>query len=155
MLFPRGLSLFITKRESPIIRSVDVLITADAFLDIRTLVLLGPKPPAWGLLIGHKRGRRVFVERVFPAGPGAALPAPVRLEETDRTLGRRLVGLYAVRPSPAFKESVLGPYFYGRVFLDIRVAKNRSKLKPYVIEFDQSFFLAPVRLAARPKGGKS
>jgi hypothetical protein len=133
---------------------VDVLITADASLDLKALMLLSPKASAWGLLIGHKRGRRVFVERFFPAGTGAVLPAPERLDELDRGLGRRLVGFYAVRSQAAFRKSLLGPYFYGRLFLDVHPAKSGPSVRSYVVEFGRAFSLAPLRLAGRVQRGK-
>jgi hypothetical protein len=148
------MSLFIPRSESPIIRRVDVLVTPEASLDLRALMLLRPKASAWGLLIGHRRGRRVFVERFFPGGAGAVLPRPGRLDEIDRGLGRRLVGFYSVRPSAAFKKSLLAPYFYGRLFFDIRAAKGGPGIRPFVIEFDRVFSFFPVGLAPGPKGRK-
>ena len=128
--------------------------TPEASLDLKALALLRPKPPTWGLLIGHRRGGRVFVERFFPAGAGTALPAPVRLDELDRGLGRRIVGCFAVRPSPAFKKSLLAPYFYGRLFLDVSSGKRGPRLKPYVVEFSRTFRFVPVRLEPGPKRGE-
>lgn len=129
--------------------------TPEASLDLTALTLLRPKPPAWGLVLGHRRGGRVFVERFFPAGSGAALPAPGVLDELDRGLGRRLVGIYAVRPSAAFKKMLLAPYFYGRLFLDVRPAKTGPRVRPYAVEFGRGFRLVPVRLAPELERGKS
>ena len=133
---------------------MDVLITPDASRDLEALALLHPGPSAWGLLLGHKRGRRVFVERFFPAGTAGALPAPGRLDELDRSLGRRLVGFYAVRPAAAFRKSLLSPYAYGRLFIDIRRTGSGPSLKTYAVGFDGRFLLEPVRPAARRKGGR-
>jgi hypothetical protein len=142
-------------KESDIIRRVDVFITRDASLDIKALSVLRPGPPAWGFLVGHKRGHRVFVERLFPACSAALPPPAERLDELDRLLGRRVVGLFAVRPGAGLKKSLLGPYFYGRVFLDVRFPKSGPVVRPFVVEFDRAFFLAPVGLLPGPKGGAS
>ncbi len=131
---------------------MDVVITGEAGADLEALCLLRPGPSAWGLLLGHKRGRRVFVERFFPAGTGGGLPAPSRLDKLDRSLGRRLVGFYAVRPAASFKRSLLAPYSFGRLFFDIRPAKSGPGIRPFVVEFDRGFSFAPVRLAPGPKG---
>jgi hypothetical protein len=131
---------------------MDVLITRDAALDFDVLNLLRPAPPAWGFLIGHKRGPRFFVERIFPAGPQAVLPSPGELDEIDRGFGRKVVGLFAVRPSAAFRRSVAGPYFYGRLVLDVRPSKNGPVLRPYVVELDHKFVLEPVVLRHGRKG---
>jgi len=131
---------------------VDVFIIPEASSDFKAVTLLHAGGPAWGLLLGHKRGLRIFIERLFPAGAGIALPPPGRFEALDRLFGRRVMGLYAIRPAAAFKRSLLGPYFFGRLFLDIRPLKNGADLKFYVIEFDRVFSLAPVRLEPGQRG---
>jgi hypothetical protein len=131
---------------------VDVFITPEAFPDFRAVTLLRTGGPAWGLLLGHKRGLRIFIERLFPAGAGAVPPPPGKFEELDMLFGRRVMGIYAVRPAAAFKKSLLGPYFYGRLFLNLRPSKNGAALRFYVVEFDRVFSLAPVRLEPGPKG---
>ena len=148
-MLPAGLSHF---RESDIIRRVDAFITREAAADLEVLNRLRPAPPAWGFLIGHKRGPRVFVERLFPAGAGSVLPSPGELDEIDRGFGRKVVGLFAVRPSAAFRKSVAGPYFYGRLVLEVRPARKGVALRSFVVEFDRKFVLAPVALRHGRKG---
>jgi len=132
--------------DSDIIRIVDAVITAEAAADLDVLNRLRPSPRAWGFLIGHRRGPRVFVERLFPAGAGAVLPSPGELDRIDRRFGRTIVGLFAVRPSAAFRKAAAGPYFYGRLVLDVRPSKNRPALRLSVVEFDRKFVLAPAVL---------
>ncbi|MGD1010258.1 MAG: hypothetical protein ABR951_08935 [Candidatus Aminicenantales bacterium] len=132
---------------------MDVFITREALTDVKALAVLRPQPPAWGFLVGHKRGRRVFVERLFPACGTPIPPPPERFDELDRLLGRKVVGLFAVRPGPAFKRSLAGPYFYGRLFLDVRLSRRGPIVRPFVVDFARKFFLAPVLLETGPKGG--
>ena len=141
-------------RDSDIIRRVDALLTAEAAADLEVLNRLRPAPNAWGFLIGHARGPRVFVERLFPAGAGTVLPSPAELDAIDRGLGRRMVGLFAVRPTAAFRKAAAGPYFCGRLLLDIRPSRKAPVLKPFVVEFDGKFLLAPIVLRHDGKGGK-
>jgi hypothetical protein len=91
------------------------------------------------------------VERIFPAAAGAVLPPPGGLDELDRLFGRKVIGFFAVRPGATLRKSLLGPYFYGRVFLDVRFSQGKTALKPFLVEFNRVFFLAPVPLAAGPK----
>lgn len=133
---------------------MDAFITAEAAADLEVLNRLRPRPNTWGFLVGHARGPRVFVERLFTAGAGAGLPSPAELDAIDLALGRRMVGLFAVRPSAAFRKSVLGPYFYGRLVLDVRPSRKAPVLKPLAVEFDGKFRLAPVALRRDRKGGK-
>jgi hypothetical protein len=132
---------------------VDVFITREASADVKALAVLRPGPAAWGFLVGHKRGRRVFVERLFPACESAVPPPAERLDELDRLLGRKVVGLFAIRPGPAFKRSLLGPYFCGRLFLEVRLSKKGPAVRLFVVDFARKFFLAPVPLEPGPKGG--
>jgi len=141
-------------RESAIIRSVDALLTAEAAADLEVLNSLRPVTDTWGFLIGHTRGPRVLVERLFTAGAGAALPSPAELDAIDRGLGRRIVGLFAVRPTAAFRKAAAGPDFYGRLVLDIRPSRKAPVLRSFVVEFDGKFLLAPIVLRHGRKGGK-
>ncbi len=132
---------------------MDVFISREASVDLDALKIMRPEPSAWGLLIGHRRGPRFFVERIFPAAAGAVLPPPGGLDELDRLFGRKVVGFFAVRPGAALKKSLLGPYFYGRVLLDVHFSRGGPVLRAFVVEFDRTFFLAPVPLEPGPKGG--
>jgi len=134
---------------------MDVLITREAELGIISMnALLRPKSPAWGLLLGHKRGPRFFVERILPAGGAGEVPDIGRLEDLNRLWEERIIGLFAVRPSAAFKRVVTGPYFYGKLFVAIRPAKKGFSVKPSVVEFDRKFFLSAIPRIPRPEGGK-
>ena len=50
-------------------------------------------------------------------------------------------------------KSLLGPYLYRRVLLDVRFSRDKIVLKPFLVDFDRAFYLAPVALEAGPKGG--
>lgn len=135
-----------------IIRNVDVFVTRKASVDLDALRILRPAPSAWGLLIGHRRGPRFFVERIFPAPAGAVLPPPGDLDDLDRRLGRKVIGFFTFRPGAALKKTFLGPYFYGRVLLEVRFSRDKTVAKPFLVEFDRAFILAPVPLEYGPKG---
>jgi hypothetical protein len=141
-----------TGRRFGIIPNVDVFVTREASVELDALRVLRPAPSAWGLLIGHRRGPRVFVERTFPAAAGTVVPPHGGLDELDRLFGRKVVGVFAVRPGAPLMKSLLGPYLCGRVLLDVRFSRDKTVLKPFLIEFDRAFFLAPVPLKAGPKG---
>lgn len=129
-----------------------MLITWEASAGLDALRVLRPAPSAWGLLVGHRRGPRFFVESIFPAAAGAGLPSQGEIDELDRLFGRRVIGFFAVRPGAALKRSLLGPYFYGRVLLDVRISRDKTVAKPFIIEFDRVFTLAPIPLEYGSKG---
>jgi len=114
---------FIHAGESDIIQTVDVLITRVALLELKALNALKPRPRFWGLLIGHKRGFRFIVERIFPAGEAASRPSAEGFEALDRLSEGRILG-------------GKGPC-----------------VKSYVVEYDRAFFFLPVPLEPGSKGG--
>jgi hypothetical protein len=148
-----GAAAFIHGGESDIIRGVDALITRDAAAALEALNVLRPSRGSWGILTGHKRGHRALIEGIVFAGSGTALPSLKNLDRLDRLWGGRIVGILAVRPDAAFKKWLLGPYFYGRLYLDARPAKNGFRLRAYAVEFDRVFFLSPIRLVTTHQGG--
>ncbi len=133
---------------------MDAFLTAEAAADLEVLNRLRPAPGAWGFLVGHRTGPCVYVERLFPAGAGAAIPPPGELDAIDRGLGRGMVGLFAVRPTAAFRKTAAGPYFYGRLVLDIRPSPRGPVVRSFVVEFDGRFRFAPVALRRGRKGQK-
>jgi hypothetical protein len=126
---------------------VDVFITPEARHEIETLRIVRPAASTWGILIGHKRGFRFIVEKVFPAGGGRNLPNERVFAELDRVWPGRVIGLFAVRPGAAFRKAVLGPLFYGKLIVHMGASAGTPAVRPSVVEFERRFFLAPVALA--------
>jgi len=125
---------------------VDVLITPEARREVEALRVVRPAPSAWGFLIGHKRGFRFIVEKVFPSGSGRGLPNGRLLAELDRVWPGRIIGLYAVRPGAAFKKAVLGPAWYGKLFIPMNPSAGTPVIRPFTVEFERKFFLARIPL---------
>jgi hypothetical protein len=130
---------------------VDVFITPEARRELEALRAVRPRPSAWGVLIGHKRGFRFIVEKVFPAAGAAAAPSERLVRELDRVWSGRVIGLFAVRPGAAFKKAVLGPAWYGKLVLDLGLSARKQSVRPFVVEFERRFFLALVTLAPAVK----
>jgi hypothetical protein len=132
---------------------VDVLITPDARREIEALGIFSPRPSAWGVLIGHKRGPRFIVEKVFPAGSGRDQPNERHVAELDRVWPGRVIGLFSVRPGVAFRKAVLSPGWYGKLVLNLGLSAQKQSIRPYIVEFKTKFFLAriPLVTARRPK----
>ena len=130
---------------------MDVFITPEARWEIEALRVVRPAASTWGFLIGHKRGFRFIVEKVFPAGSGRALPSERPLAGLDGIWPARVIGLFAVRPGAAFKKAILGPAWYGKLILDLGSTARKPSIEPSIVEFKRRFFLAPVALAAAGK----
>jgi len=125
---------------------VDVFITPEARREIEALRVVRPAASTWGFLIGHKRGFRFIVEKVFPAGRGRTLPDERALAGLDRIWPGGVMGLFAARLSAPVKKAVLGPRFYGKLVLDLGSTARKPSIQPSIVEFKRRFFLAPVAL---------
>lgn len=123
-----------------------MFITPEAGREIEALGTLRPRPSAWGVLIGHKRGPRFIVEKVFPAGSGRVLPNERLLAELDCVWPGRVIGLFAVRPGTAFRKAVLGPGWYGKLVLNLGLSAWKRSIRPFTVEFERKFFLARIPL---------
>jgi hypothetical protein len=131
---------------------VDVFITPEAGREIEALKALRPAPSTWGVLVGHKRGPRVIVEKVFPAGDGAPPLDEAGAAELERIWPGGVVGVFAVRPGAAFRKAVLAPLFYGKIVLVLDATRRSVSISPAVVDFDRKFYLAPAGLAPAVKG---
>ncbi|OGD18572.1 MAG: hypothetical protein A2W03_13010 [Candidatus Aminicenantes bacterium RBG_16_63_16] len=127
---------------------MDVFITPEARREIEALGVLRPRPSAWGFLIGHKRGFRFIIEKVFLAGSGRALPSERLLAGLDGIWPGGIIGLFAVRSGAAFKKAVLGPAWYGKLVLDLGLSARKQSIRPFVVEFGRKFSLVRIPLAA-------
>lgn len=143
---------YTARAGNDIIGNVDVLIIPAARLDIEALMALRPRRPAWGFLVGHKRGPRFFVEKIFPAAGAASAPSERDIASVEDVWPGRTIGLFAVRPSPAFHKALLGPMLYGKLFLRLGSPAGRSPARAFIVEFDRKFLLRPAALVEPAKG---
>jgi hypothetical protein len=130
---------------------VDVLITPEARREIEALRIVRPGPATWGALIGHKRGPRFIVEKVFQAGSGRVLPNGQILAELDRVWPGRVIGLFAIRPGTAFKKAVLGPAWYDKLIIHMSLSAKTPGIRPFRVEFERNFFLVRISLVTPGK----
>ncbi|MBM3285325.1 MAG: hypothetical protein FJY81_05580 [Candidatus Aminicenantes bacterium] len=103
-----------------------------------------------GLLLGHKRGPRFFVEKAFPCRSGFFL-SPANFWALDRHFRGKIIGFYAFGPGPKKKSGFFRPFACGKVYLEVRPGQKKMRLKPSVIEYKDAFFLQPVALCSASK----
>jgi hypothetical protein len=130
---------------------MDVFITPEAGREIEALGVLRLKPGAWGVLVGHKRGFRYIVEKVFPAPIRVTRPDEKLIAGLDGVWPGRTIGLFAFRPDAAFKKAVLGPAWYGKLVLQMTGPAKAPALRPSVVEFGRKFILVPAPFAPAGK----
>lgn len=130
---------------------MDVFIAGEAEVGLEAEALASPPQKLRGLLLGHRRGPRYFVARVFPLS-GRAFPPASRLRELDRLFGGRVIGFYSSRKPVPGPKGILQPFAFGKLFLHVSgvgVRSGRLAVRPSVIEYDNGFFLSPISLARR------
>ncbi len=129
-------------------------LTREAERDLATLAALEPRPGAWGLVIGHRRGPVLFAERLFPLGSPVGKKDPAAaLERVSRAVNGEVLGAFIVRPGTRERRAFLNPAFLGRVLLEIRPRPKDLEIRPGAVEFDGRFFFAAAGLR-RPAAGK-
>jgi hypothetical protein len=130
---------------------MDVLIIPEAQREIEALMVLRPRPGAWGVVVGHRRGSRFIVEKLLPAGSPGTVPDERMLAGLEKIWMGRIIGLLAVRPGAALKKTLLGPAWYGKLVLQMTGPAKAPVLRSSVVEFKRNFFLEPVPLAPAVK----
>jgi hypothetical protein len=133
---------------------MDVYLSEEAFIYLKGQALESSVKNHGGLLIGHKRGQRFFVEKVYPSRE-SYISSERNYWALDRLFDGKIIGFFSFTSGAEKALKILQPFAYGKLFLRIALRpKNRLTLKPYVIEYKDSFFLLPISLHSRPKGKK-
>jgi hypothetical protein len=133
---------------------VDVFLTDDAERSLKALSLLSESGQC-GYLIGHRRGPRVYVEAIIPAGKGHSFPIE-QFHLLDDVYDGRTVGFFFFGGGRRAERRILQPFAYGKIVLEARPGGRRAPaLKAFSVEYDGRFTLSPVPLASSPEGRKT
>ncbi len=130
---------------------VDVFLNPDARLDLEALGVLSSSGSAWGFLLGHLRGHRFIVEKVYPSG-GAVFPPIEQIMKMDRLWEGRILGFFSFRPDVSFKNALLGPAFFGKIFFDVKPSRTGIRIRPFIVEYKNKFHFSPIPLKPGPQG---
>jgi hypothetical protein len=123
---------------------MDAYLSKDAETTINGLCILGKRSE--GLLIGHRRGHRVLIEKIFPSQKGF-YPSLNKFEQLNRLFKGKILGFYAINPDEKTKQKILAPFAYGKVYLEVFPGDNhKTSLKSYSIEYVGDFVLSAIPL---------
>ncbi|MBM3310083.1 MAG: hypothetical protein FJY80_01090 [Candidatus Aminicenantes bacterium] len=130
---------------------MDVYIAREAEKEIAALGLFGEGKGSLGLLLGHTRGKRFFVEGLFVA-PGRDWPSLDGLYALDRLFEGRVIGFFAFRPGGPAARALLAPQAVGKAYLEISRARRTGtfKLAASAVDFDGRFKFVPLPLRREP-----
>lgn len=128
---------------------MDAYLSQEAYQSLAALILISSRSNSDGLLIGHKRGHRFFVEKIFPSLPGF-FPSLKKYHELDQLFNGKLLGFFSFEPDEKKIKKILAPFACGKLFLEINLSKQKKMtVKSYVIDYKNEFFLLPVELTSR------
>jgi hypothetical protein len=125
---------------------MDAYLLKEAFQTLSALSLLPPDARSDGLLIGHKRGHRFFVEKILPTQKGffSSLDKYFAL---NRLYDDRLLGFFSFQPDEKTMKKILVPFAFGKLLLKIRLDGQKDmSIEPFVVEFEKKFYLSPIPL---------
>ena len=127
---------------------MDAYLSQEAYQSLTALNLISSSSSFDGLLIGHKRGHRYFVEKIFPSQPGF-FPSLKKYHELDLFFNGKLLGFFSFYPDEKKIKKILAPFACGKLFLEI--SSNQQKkmtIKSYVIDYENEFLLLPVKITS-------
>jgi len=128
---------------------MDVFLAAEARLALAGLRLVAGRTRPKGLLLGHRRGPRYFVARIFSAGVDFGFQ-PDAVRRLDALFGGHVIGFFVFRPDPATRRALLRPFAVGRALVAV---DGRGALSASAIDFDGRFRLLPLPLSLDQKAG--
>ncbi len=125
---------------------MDAYLSGEANQSLTALSLIHPSSIPDGFLIGHKRGHRFFVERIFSSMKGF-FPSLKKYHEMDKLFEGKLIGFYSYTIDEKKTKKILAPYAFGKLFLEISFNPQKKMIiKSFVIDHEKKFILLPVRL---------
>jgi hypothetical protein len=125
---------------------MDSYLSQEAHKSLTALNIISSSSSSDGLLIGHIRGYRFFVEKIFPSLPGF-FPSLKKYNELDRLFSGKLLGFFSFNPDEKKLKKILAPFACGKLFLEISSnPQKKMTIKSYVIDYETEFFLLPVGL---------
>lgn len=139
------------RARSDIIGLVDIFLTPRAELDLALIRMVRPAAGTWGVVFGHDRGGRIYIEGFSTAGrKPPADPAAFFATERGRS-GYSAEGIFVIGRSADWKKAVLGPAFCGRLFVEIGPAggSGAAGLKFFRVAYNGAFRLEPVPAAGK------
>ncbi|MGB7296955.1 MAG: hypothetical protein WBC70_15330, partial [Candidatus Aminicenantales bacterium] len=135
-----------------IMSEMDVYLSEGARRYLRAQILEISRGGTGGLLLGHRRGPRFFVESVYPC-PLRLFLSVEKYHALSHVFDDKIIGFYSSSGRMEDIERRLPPFAVNKLYLEFGLHRRKGlTLRPAVIEYDGSFHLVPVEMAPPPKG---
>lgn len=130
---------------------MDAYLSDEALQHLRAQGLEMRRRKAGGLLLGHRSGKRFFVESICPCS-FERFPADRKYRALDSIFQGRIIGFYSSGRRAGAAAGKWPPFSYNKLYLEFDHHPGKELiLKPSVVEYTDSFHLVPIALAGRPK----
>ncbi|MGD2245804.1 MAG: hypothetical protein PVI11_04570 [Candidatus Aminicenantes bacterium] len=125
---------------------MDAYLSREARQILKALSLVSSNSKSDGFLIGHRRGHRLFVEKILPSREGF-FPSLKKYHELEELFEGQLIGFFSFRLDEKKMSRLLAPHAYGKLFLEIKlIPQKKLAITPYVVDYEKDFFLRPIKL---------
>ncbi|MGD8537069.1 MAG: hypothetical protein PVF66_14575 [Candidatus Aminicenantes bacterium] len=125
---------------------MDAYLSREAFQSLTALSLVSSNSIPDGFLIGHKRGHRFFVEKIFPSQEGF-FPSLEKYQDLDKLYEGKILGFFSFRSDEKKLRKIMAPFAYRKLFLEINLKRQKEmSIKPYLIDHEKEFLLEPIKL---------
>jgi hypothetical protein len=99
-----------------------------------------------GFLLGHMRGHRYFVEKIFPTQKGF-FSSQEQYLSLNQHFGDRVIGFFSFNPDERKTKKILKPLTHGKLYLSIHAQGDATlDIRSYRIDYKYRFYLSPIRL---------
>jgi hypothetical protein len=99
-----------------------------------------------GLLLGHMRGHRFFVEKIFPTQKGF-FSSQKQYISLNQHFSDRVIGFFSFNSNEQKAKKVLAPLTQGKLYLSIHSQGDDAlDIQSYMIDYKDRFYLSPIRL---------
>ncbi|MEE9500579.1 MAG: hypothetical protein V3V48_00755 [Candidatus Aminicenantaceae bacterium] len=99
-----------------------------------------------GLLLGHLRGHRFFVEQIFPTQKGFFFSQKQYLS-LNQHFCDRVIGFFSFNPDERRAKKILAPLTQGKLYLSIHSQGDDTlDIRSFRIDYKDRFYLSPIRL---------
>jgi len=125
---------------------MDACLLEEAYQSLEALGTIATKSNSDGLLLGHIRGHRFIVERIFPTQRGF-FQSLDNYFSLNQIFDDEILGFFSFFPEEKKMRKILAPFAFGKLILQIQLNRqNKMVIKPFLLDYDKEFYLSPIRL---------
>ena len=130
---------------------MDAFLAAEARRTIDALDLISPGKNLSGFLLGHKRGKRYYIEALLPA-PRGFHPNSENIIRLNRLFEDRIIGFFSFGPRSETGRNLLRPFACGRMVLEALSNKRGLRFRASRIDYQGRFVLEKIDLTVEKAG---